>query len=97
MMCLASARFRQGALLHTYMPPEIARVLVRTGRLVTDAAHRAMESKVWNTNVNLPGGLIRGRPGYIATVQVRMLHAQIRATNLRRGRDVEAWGAPSTR
>src|SRR5260370_27751347 len=42
----------------------------------------------------LPGALTRGGPGYIATIQVRLLHARVRRTNLRRGWDVETWGVP---
>ena len=61
---------------------------------MTTAAHRAEETAIWHTNAMLPGGLTRGGPGYVATVQVRVLHALRRVTKLRRGWDVETWGVP---
>jgi len=83
-----------GSLLHTYSDPAIARLLVGTGRLTTMAPRRLRETGLWSTQALLPGGLARGAAGYVATVQVRLLHARVRATNLKRGWDVEKWGVP---
>jgi hypothetical protein len=82
------------ALLRTYSSPSIARLLVGTGRLATMAAHRIRETGTWAVTARLPGALTRGGPGYIATMEVRLLHARVRRTNLRRGWDVETWGVP---
>jgi len=82
------------ALLRTYSSPSIARLLVGTGRLATMAGHRIRETGTWAIAATLPGGLTRGGPGYIATIQVRLLHARVRRTNLRRGWDMETWGVP---
>jgi hypothetical protein len=83
-----------GSLLHTYASPAIARVLAGTGRLATMAPRRLMETNRWASSAVLPGGLARGADGYVATIQVRLLHARVRATNLKRGWDVETWGVP---
>jgi hypothetical protein len=82
------------SLFHTYSSTAQARVLVGTGRLALGAGHRLGETGVWLTKVILPGGLVRGEQGYVATAQVRLLHALRRMTTLRRGWDVEAWGLP---
>jgi len=42
----------------------------------------------------MPGGLLRGAPGYHATVQVRLLHARIRSSALKHGWDTTEWGVP---
>jgi hypothetical protein len=83
-----------GTGLHTFSSPAIARLLVGTGRLVSQVAHRARETGTWYLNTMLPGGLTLGAPGYLATLQVRLLHAVRRVTTLKRGWDVEAWGVP---
>jgi hypothetical protein len=42
----------------------------------------------------LPNGLVRGAHGYVATIQVRLLHARVRNAALRHGWDTAAWGTP---
>ncbi|MFD5481509.1 oxygenase MpaB family protein [Streptomyces hawaiiensis] len=86
--------FSGGSLAHTYSSPGIARLLVHTGELKTTAPRRLAETGVWNANVVLPGGLVRGAPGYVQTAQVRLLHARVRATALRHGWDTQRWGVP---
>lgn len=88
--------FALGSLVHTYSAPAIARVLAGTGKLTsTDtAARRLAETGLWRNNAILPGGLLRGAPGYTATVQVRLLHARVRARALEGGWDTEEWGVP---
>ncbi|GAA3731269.1 hypothetical protein HDA32_005658 [Spinactinospora alkalitolerans] len=86
--------FALGSLVHTYSAPGIARVLMGTGKLTEGAARRLGETGLWRGNAILPGGLLRGAPGYVDTVQVRLLHARVRANALKRGWDVEEWGVP---
>ncbi|PSK90216.1 uncharacterized protein DUF2236 [Murinocardiopsis flavida] len=86
--------FALGSLVHTYSAPGIARVLIGTGRLTDGAARRLAETGLWRTNAILPGGLLRGAPGYTDTVQVRLLHARVRANALATGWDTGAWGVP---
>ncbi|GAA2015776.1 oxygenase MpaB family protein [Nocardiopsis rhodophaea] len=86
--------FALGSLVHTYSAPGIARVLTGTGKLTATAARRLAETGLWRTNAILPGGLLRGAPGYLDTVHVRLLHARVRASALRRGWDTETWGIP---
>ncbi|WP_052810023.1 oxygenase MpaB family protein [Streptomonospora alba] len=83
-----------GSLVHTYSAPGIARVLLGTGKLTESAGRRLAETALWRTNAILPGGLLRGAPGYADTVQVRLLHARVRAATQRRGWDAERWGVP---
>src|SRR4030088_19116 len=82
------------ALVHTYASPAIARLLTQTGRLTTMAPRRLAETGMWAGQATMPGGLLRGAPGYQATVQVRLLHARIRSSALKHGWDTADWGVP---
>ncbi|MFC7329140.1 oxygenase MpaB family protein [Marinactinospora rubrisoli] len=86
--------FALGSLVHTYSAPGLARVLVGTGRLTAAAGRRLAETGLWKVNAGVPGGLTRGAPGYLDTLQVRLLHARVRAGTLRRGWDIDTWGVP---
>lgn len=83
-----------GSLTHTYSSPSIASILARTGNLTKLAQRRLAETGVWNIESVLPGGLAVGAPGYIHTLQVRLLHARVRNTLLKRGWDTETTGIP---
>ncbi|NAZ81977.1 DUF2236 domain-containing protein [Kineococcus sp. R8] len=67
-----------GALIRSYAPPEPATLLVGTGELVDRAYQRLLDTAHWINLCMLPGGLRRGAPGYVATAEVRLLHARIR-------------------
>src|SRR6266853_3620042 len=82
------------ALVHTYASPAIARLLTQTGRLTTMALRRVAETGMWAGQATMPGGLLRGAPGYQATVQVRLLHARMRSNALKHGCDTAEWGVP---
>jgi hypothetical protein len=86
--------FTGGSLAHTYRSPAIARLLVGTGRLTSAAPRRLAETGLWNASVVLPGGLRHGAPGYVQTVQVRLLHARVRASAMAHGWDGGQWGVP---
>ncbi|MFD2026336.1 oxygenase MpaB family protein [Promicromonospora aerolata] len=86
--------FAGGSLAHTYRSPAIARLLVGTGRLTSTAPRRLAETGLWNASAVLPGGLRRGAPGYVQTVQVRLLHARVRASAMAHGWDADTWGVP---
>ncbi|MCU1287538.1 MAG: hypothetical protein JWO13_3888 [Acidobacteriales bacterium] len=83
-----------GALVRVYESPSIATVLATTGRLIDGAQRRLEETGKWLMLQMLPGGLRCGRPGYVATLQVRMLHAHMRHLARSRGYDETAFGAP---
>jgi hypothetical protein len=89
-----SLAFSGGSLAHTYRSPAIARLLVGTGRLTSTAPRRLAETGLWNASAILPGGLRRGAPGYVQTVQVRLLHARVRASAMSHGWDADRWGVP---
>jgi hypothetical protein len=82
------------ALVHTYASPAIARLLTQTGRLTTMAPRRLAETGMWGGQATMPGGLLRGAPGYQATVQVRLLHARMRSSALKQEWDAAEWGVP---
>jgi hypothetical protein len=83
-----------GALVRVYESPSIATVLATTGRLIDGAQRRLEETGKWLMAQMLPGSLRPGQPGYIATLQVRMLHAHMRRLARSRGYDEAAFGAP---
>ncbi|MGW6904751.1 oxygenase MpaB family protein [Streptomyces sp. NPDC054940] len=81
------------ALAHTYASPAVARRLARQGRPTAMATRRLVEAGVWARQTIRPGGLLRGARGYVATVEVRLRHARMRATALE-DRDAGARGVP---
>ncbi len=82
-----------GALVNVYASTSIARVLATTGRLVDGAERRVNETGLWLAKAMQPEGLKVGNPGYIATVQVRMLHAMMRPHVSTHGYDINIDGA----
>jgi hypothetical protein len=83
-----------GALIRVYESPSIAAVLTSTGRLVDGADRRIRETGKWVATAMLPGSLRVGQPGYVATLQVRVLHANMRRLVRSRGFDESAYGTP---
>ncbi|MCW2669102.1 MAG: hypothetical protein JWO27_999 [Frankiales bacterium] len=83
-----------GALIRVYESPSIAAVLTSTGRLVDGAERRIRETGTWVATAMLPGSLRVGQPGYVATLQVRLLHANMRRLVRSRGFDESAYGTP---
>ncbi|NUR58428.1 MAG: DUF2236 domain-containing protein [Catenulispora sp.] len=82
------------SMMYVYASPPIARVLAYTGRLTADAPRRLSETGAWRSRAVLPGGLLPGAPGYVATARVRLMHARVRAMALRDGWDTERRGSP---
>ncbi|WP_224388239.1 oxygenase MpaB family protein [Pseudonocardia sp. ICBG1293] len=83
-----------GALLRTYGSPSIAVLLGTTGRLVESAERRLTETGTWLLAATLPGGMRPGSPGYVGTLQVRVLHARMRLLARDRGLDEAVHGTP---
>ncbi|WP_405960017.1 DUF2236 domain-containing protein [Streptomyces sp. NBC_00024] len=73
-----------GTLAHTYASPAVAGRLVRAGSPAVMAPRRLAGAGVWARQTMRPGGLLRGAPGYLGTVQLRLLHARIRLTAFER-------------
>lgn len=70
-----------GALLHTYTDPVIARTLIGTGKLVNEAAARRLsETQLWFLKLLSPDAWRIGGSGYVHTLQVRLIHAKVRAS-----------------
>jgi hypothetical protein len=67
-----------GSLVGVYASPSIGHVLALSGRLVEGASRRIQETGRWLAQAMAPGALRIGRPGYVATLQVRLLHAHMR-------------------
>lgn len=72
-----------GALTNIHASPAIARMLAGTGRPTDMAARRLAEAGVWARQTIRPGGLLRGGPGYLATAELRLAHARMRADSVR--------------
>ncbi len=83
-----------GALIRVYESPSIAKVLTTTGRLVEGADRRIVETGKWLVTAMIPGNMRPGMPGFVATVQVRLLHARMRVLARKRGFDEARYGAP---
>ena len=88
------ASMSAGALLGLYAAPSIAGVLSSTDRLLSNAGHRLRDTAHWLSMSMLPGSLAVGQAGYVATVEVRLLHAHMRRKTRRRGHDERAFGVP---
>jgi len=83
-----------GSIAHTYSAPTIASVLMNTKNLAARTGRRLAETGTWNHQVARPGGQKPGAPGYVHSLQVRMLHARVRAGLLKQGWNVDEKGAP---
>ena len=83
-----------GSLTHTYSASSIAKILVRTGNLTKMAQRRLAETGTWNIESVLPDSLSRGANGYMHNLQVRLLHARVRNTLLKRDWDTRETGIP---
>ncbi|MEU9168729.1 oxygenase MpaB family protein [Streptomyces sp. NPDC048420] len=70
------------ALAHTYASPTVARLLAGSGTPTDTASRSLVESAVWARQVVRPGGLLRGGQGYVATAELRLRHARMRARSL---------------
>jgi hypothetical protein len=70
-----------GALLHTYTDPNIANILVKSGKLVNEAASRRLsETQLWLLQLLQADAWQIGGTGYVHTLQVRLIHAKVRAS-----------------
>lgn len=70
-----------GSLLHTYTDPAIAKVLVKTGKLVHEMASRRLsETQLWLLKLLQKDAWQPGGSGYVHTLQVRLIHAKVRAS-----------------
>jgi hypothetical protein len=84
-----------GGLLETYSNSEIARVLMRTGRLRSDAYRRLFETGSMVYDTMIPDCLMPGRRGYRTLLKVRLMHAGVRRLLLRSNTwDLAAYGMP---
>lgn len=66
------------ALIEGYSLNRAAHVLVATGRLNQDVAHRLQETAQMSHNMNAPGGMRPGAVGHRHVLEVRLLHAMVR-------------------
>lgn len=83
-----------GALVRVYASPSIGGVLAMSGRLIERAQQRIHETGRWLAQAMVPGTLRVGEAGYVATLQVRMLHAHMRRMARLKGYDQAANGLP---
>ena len=83
-----------GSLIRVYNSPSIAKVLTTTGRLLEGANRRLRETGNWQQRVMQPGSLRVGQPGYVAALELRMLHAHMRKLAADRHFDTARYGTP---
>jgi hypothetical protein len=83
-----------GALVYVYRSSAITAMLGTTRHMIDKADGRIRETGKWISTAMLPGSLYPGRPGYVATLKVRMLHAHARHIARAQGFDQVAYGAP---
>ncbi|MEL7079260.1 MAG: oxygenase MpaB family protein [Cyanobacteria bacterium J06582_2] len=83
-----------GSLIQLYASAPIAAVLTGTGRLVEGVGRRIAETTQWLDTALYPSNCLLGRPGYVETIQVRMIHAYMRSGSLKKGYDTVALGMP---
>jgi hypothetical protein len=78
-----------------YTSPGGNKPLVLSGRLEEQAGRRLNETARFVQATIAPGGMRPHAPGWQLTLNVRLIHAQVRRMILRTGRwDAAAWGAP---
>lgn len=83
------------SLMYGYASPGGNKPLVFSGRLKEQAARRLNETSRYVQAVCTPGGLVRGAPGYVITLKVRLMHAKVRRLLLKSPRwNAEEWGLP---
>lgn len=69
---------RDFGLMAGYQASAINRTLVLTGALSKGAQKRVAETTKWWLDCTRPGGMAQGAPGYVSTLQVRIIHALVR-------------------
>jgi hypothetical protein len=83
------------ALNYGYASPGGNKPLVFSGRLQESAARRLNETSRFVQAVTRPGGMRAGAEGFVITLKVRLMHAQVRRMILGSGRwQPERWGTP---
>src|SRR5260221_29855 len=83
------------SLIYGYASPGGNKPLVFSGRLAEQAPRRLAETSRFVQATCDRGGLHRGSEGFAITVEVRLVHAQVRRMILASGRwDEDAWGLP---
>ncbi len=83
------------ALNYGYASPGGNKPLVFSGRLQESAARRLNETSRFVQAVTRPGGMRAGAEGFVITLKVRLMHAQVRRMILGSGRwQAERWGTP---
>lgn len=74
------------SLVLTYVPVNMARVLIHTGRLRGQVLRRLYETATMVRDVLEPNALKPGNAGWRAVLRVRILHALVRRSILKNGR-----------
>jgi len=86
---------RDIALLAGYRASAINRTLVLTGALEKGPQRRLAETTKWWLDCTRPAGMEPFAPGYVSTLQVRLIHALVRRSVARRSDwDASTYGVP---
>ncbi len=89
-------RFAGAITLAGYRESSVAKPLALSGAYVgAGTRQRFLETASFWIEVSEPGGLLRGAPGFVAALRVRLLHATVRVRlEGHREWDQAAWGVP---
>ncbi|HEX4457218.1 MAG TPA: oxygenase MpaB family protein [Polyangia bacterium] len=83
------------ALIYGYASPGGNKPLMFSGQLKASAPRRLNETSRFVRAVTQAGGMRAGADGFVITLKVRLMHAQVRRMILSSGRwQAERWGAP---
>ena len=91
------------SLIYGFKAQGFVRPLVATGRLGSGTRDRVESTARWVAEATTPGSMLPGRPGWAATLRIRLLHAYIRdvlrhphgdPTDDAGAWDEGEWGAP---
>lgn len=92
---LAGVALGFGALARAYCSAGGNKPLTFTRELIDRAPQRVAETSHYVRTVSQPEGLRPGRPGFVASIKVRLMHARVRLGLMRSPRwRSEAWGVP---
>ncbi len=97
LMALAGEALVRAGFMVTYVNGYQGLPMVITGALTTDAAAKRMKETISTFKwMLLPNALRRGGPAYQSAVKVRLMHAMVRTTLLRRKEawDFDVYGTP---
>jgi hypothetical protein len=86
---------RDLVLIGGYQLSAVNKTLIATGALQKNAVNRLIETNKWFLDCMTPGGMAKFSPGYVSTLQIRLIHGLVRRQVTRsKNWDLKADGLP---